>query len=63
MFPRAKGEAHHSSNWWTALYESSSRSPPNVLLNKTCMSEVARQVGTSIYELHAESLLQKKENQ
>ena len=23
MFPRAKGKAHHSSNWWTALYESS----------------------------------------
>ena len=34
----------NSSNWWTALYKSSSRSPPNVLLNKTCMSDVARHV-------------------
>ena len=37
-----------SSNWWTALYKSSSRSPPNVLLNKTCVSDVARHVAPSI---------------
>ena len=48
MFPRARGEAHYFSNWWTALYESSSRSTPNALLNKTCMSDVARHVGPSI---------------
>ena len=48
MFPRSKGEAHYSSNWWTALYKSSSRSPLNVLLNKTCMSDVASHVGPSI---------------
>ena len=38
----------NSSNWWTALYKSSSRSPPNVLLNKTCVSDVARHVAPSI---------------
>ena len=48
MFPQARGVAHYSSNWWTALYKSSSRSPPNALLNKTCMSDVARHVGPSI---------------
>ena len=45
---RATADAHYSPNWWTALYKSSSRSPPNALLNKTCVSDVARQVGSSI---------------
>ena len=48
MFLQAKGEAHYSSNWWTARYKSSSRSPPNVLSDKTCMFDVARHVGPSI---------------
>ena len=48
MFPWARREAHHSSNWWTALYKSSSRSPPIVLLNKTCVSDVARYEGPFI---------------
>ena len=48
MFPRATADAHYSPSWWTALYKSSSRSPTNALLNKTCMSDVARQVGSSI---------------
>ena len=38
----------NSSNWWTALYKSSSRSPLNVLLNKICVSDVARHMAPSI---------------
>ena len=49
MFLQAKGEAHYSFNWWTARYKSSSRSPPNVLSDKTCMFDVARHVGPSIW--------------
>ena len=37
-----------TSNWRTAVYKSSSKSPPTVLLNKTCMSDVTRHVAHSI---------------
>ena len=49
---RATADAHYSPNWWTALYKSSSRSPPNALLNKTCVSDVASKWDLR-YELHA----------